>query len=381
MKTALILALGLALGAQPAAAVSGSTPSSARSAGFAALAKAADAARQANHDEQAIQFYRRALALRPQWDEGLWYLGTLQYEKGQYAAARDTLRRFVASQPNAGPAWALVGLSEYQTREYPRALDHLQRAMALGMGGRKDLAQSVFYFVAVLLTRFERYDDSLNLLFKMIGGGQEKLPLIEPIGLAALRMPLLPSEIPADRADLVRMAGEASYQSQTPQHDEADKIFKEMEARYPNEPGVHFLYGVYLMDLRPEDGIRELKEEIAISPSHVPARIRLAAAYLQDQEFDQALPLAQEAVKLDPDYGAAHMMLGEVEVGKGNLADGIKELETARAKQPLIPRVHWDLLRAYTAAGRTEDAAREKTEIEKLSRPASEDSSGHETNN
>src|SRR5262249_16435958 len=152
-------------------------------------------------------------------------------------------------------------------------------------------------------------------------------------------------------------------------------LFKNMEAAYPSEPGIHFLYGVFLMDFRPEEGVQQLKRELEISPSHVPARIRLAAAYLQDQRWDDALPLAQEAVKLDPDCGAEHMMLGEVKVAKGDLVEGTKELETARDKQPLTSRIHWDLLRAYTAAGRTEDAKREKDEIEKLSRASTDNGS------
>src|SRR5581483_5208717 len=115
-----------------------------------------------------------------------------------------------------------------QTREYDRALSHMQQGLALGLGGRKDMANSVSYFVAVLLTRFERYDDSLNLMFRMIASGHDQLPLTEAIGLAALRMPLLPAEIPQDRRELVRLAGEGAFTSQTPQYKEADEIFKKM---------------------------------------------------------------------------------------------------------------------------------------------------------
>jgi tetratricopeptide (TPR) repeat protein len=366
----LVASLALLL---PATFAAQSIPSAeSKCAGFEQLSKAAEQARGENRDEDAIGFYRKALALKPEWPEGLWYLGTLLYEKDRYPEARDVLRQFMAVQADAGPGWALLGMSEFQCREYPRALDHLQRAMLLGMGDRKEMAQTVSHTVAELLIRFERYDDSLNLLFRMLGSGEDKASLIEPVGLAALRIPLLPAEIPAARRDLVRMAGEGSFASQTPQFKDADKTFKEMVALYPQEPGVHFLYGVYLMDLRPDEAMRELKRELEVSPSHVPARLRLAEVHLQNQEFEEALALAQEAIQLEPDYPSAHLILGEVEVGKGDSAAGIKELEAARAKQPTTPRVHWDLMRAYTAAGRTEDAKHEKEVIEKLSRANSE---------
>jgi len=307
--------------------------------------------------------------LRPAWEEGLWYLSTILYDKEKYANARDLLRRFVSQDPGAGPGWALLGMSEFQTREYSRSLDHLQHAMALGMGGRKEMAQSVFYFVAVLLTRFEQYSESTNMMIAMIKSGQQPDLLVEPLGLEALRMPLLPTEIPGDRRELIRMAGQGALALEAQRQEEAQRLFSGMVAAYPNEPGVHFLYGAFLLDVRPEDGVAEMKRELQVSPFHVPARLRLAEEYVKEERLDEALPLVQEAVKIEPGYAAAHMMMGEVLVAKGDTAGGIRELEIAEKNAPQMVRTHWDLLRAYTAAGRSNDATREKEEIEKLNRP------------
>ena len=338
---------------------------------FEQISRAADRAREQNRGDDAIRLYQQGLSRQPEWEQGLWYLATLLYEKEQYASARDVLRRFMTLRPDAGPGWALLGISEFQTREYSRALDHLQTAMSTGMGDRKDLIQSVFYFVAVSLTRLERYDDSMDMLLKMLASGSDQSLLIEPAVLAALRLPLLPAEIPPDRHELVRIAGRAVVAMQTEHYEDAEADFKQLEQSYPNEPGVHFLYGAYLMQLHPEDGVREMKRELQISPYHVLARIRLAEQYLSQQQPDQALVLAQEAMKLDPKRASAHMLAGEALVANGELADGIKSLETARDLDPLNSRIHWDLMRGYLSSGRTEDAKREKAEIEKLSQTAS----------
>jgi predicted Zn-dependent protease len=143
-------------------------------------------------------------------------------------------------------------------------------------------------------------------------------------------------------------------------------LFSAMVGVYPDQPGVHFMYGAFLMDVRPEDGTRELKRELEISPSHLGARLRLAEEYVNEQRLDEALQLAEEAVKLEPESPLAHMILGEVLVARGDLAKGINELETARNQTPGRVRIHWDLLRAYTSTGRTGDAKREKDEIERL---------------
>jgi tetratricopeptide (TPR) repeat protein len=333
---------------------------------FEQVSKAAKAARDLNQDAEAIHLFRQGLRLKPDWDEGLWYLGTLLYEKEEFAEARDLLRHFVAQNPKSGPGWAILALSEYHTREYQRSLEHLQRCQTYGVGDRKELADSVFYVVAVLLTRLEQYDDAMTLLFQLRSAGQAEANIIEPLGLAALRMPLLPAEIPQDRRPMIRLAGAGALALEGQHREEAEQKFRDMIAAYPDEPGVHFLLGAFLLDERPEDGISEMKRELEISPSHLAARLRLAQEYIRQQNFGAALPLAQQALELDPKDSPAHMVLGETLVGKGDLTAGIHELETARDLAPDLTRIRWDLVRAYTAAGRSEDAKREKQEIEKL---------------
>ena len=333
---------------------------------FDQLLQSAQKAREENHDDEAIQLFRLALQQRPESEEALWYLGSMLYEKEQFAAARDVLRSFLTLRSDAGPGWALLGMSEFQLRAYPRALQHLQRAMTQGMGDRKELMDSVFYHVAILLTRFERYDDSMDILQKMLASGSPDPTLVEPAGLAGLRLPYLPAEIPPDQRELITLSGKAVVALQMQRQEEADAEFKRLVATYPNEPGVHFLRAAFLSEMHPEEAMREFERELTISPSSAIARIRLAQQLITAGEFDRALSLAQQAIQLDPKRASAHMMAGEALVAKGDVANGIKELEIARGDDPSIGRVHWDLLRAYAASGRKDEASREKTEIEKI---------------
>jgi tetratricopeptide (TPR) repeat protein len=363
----LLLVAFLAPCAFPVSIGAGQEPPAASRQSFDQLLQAAEKARDENRDGEAIRLFRRAVTEQPESEQALWYLGTLLYEKQQYAEARDVLRQFMTIRPDAGPGWALLGLSEFQLRAYPRALDHLQRAMAQGMGDRKELIQSVFYDVVVLLTRFERYDESIDMLQRMLANGAADPALAEPAGLAGLRLPLLPSEVPPDRRELVRLAGRAVLDVQTQHYEDAESEFKRLVANYANEPGVHYLHGAYLEQLHPQESVAEFERELEISPSHVLARVRFAEQMIAQRDFDRALALAQQAIKLDPRRASAHMLAGEAFVAKGNAGDGVKELETARDIDPTVVRAHWDLLRVYIAAGRKEDADREKQAIEKLS--------------
>lgn len=365
MKYQLLHVASLAFLTLPALIAAAQHPAAPPRQDFTQLLQSAENARELGRNDDAIQLFRRALSQQPDSEEALWFLATLLYEKEQYADARDVLRKFMTVRNDAGPGWALLGICEFELREYPRALDHLQRAMKQGIGDRKDLAKSVLYDLIVLLTRFERYDES-QALFAF---SEPDPSLTEPAGLAGLRLPLLPAEIPPDRRELVDLAGTAVMALQAERDDEAESAFKRLIAAYPNEPGVHFLYGAYVARQHPDEAVPEFERELQISPFHVLARVRLAEQLIARREFDRALELARQAIQLDPRRASAHAFAGEALIGKGNAAEGIKELEIAEEHDPSVTRVHWDLMRAYAAGGRKEDAQREQQELKKLLRP------------
>jgi predicted Zn-dependent protease len=335
-------------------------------AGFEQLAGQASQAREQNRADDAVRLYLQALELQPSWKEGLWYLGTLLYQKDEFASARDVLRRFVAEEPGTGPGWTLLGMSEFQTHEYARSLTHLQQGLAAGIADRKEMTKSAYYFIAILLTRFERFNESMDLLMQLAREEDGSDPVMEAAGLAALQMPLLPAEIPSDRREMVRLAGGAVCALATVRDPEAGKLIEQLVAAYANEPGVHFLAGAFLLKQRPDEGMAEMLRELAISPDHAMARTRLADEYVKADKLDAALSLAEQAVALDPACAPAHLTLGEILIKTGDLQKGIRELETARSITPWVSRIHWDLSKAYVAAGRPADGARAAAELERL---------------
>src|ERR1700680_3857867 len=73
---------------------------------FAALSKRAAEARDADHLDEAVALYRRAVALQPKWEEGWWSLGTLQYDQDHYAKAARAFEKVIALNPANGTAHA-----------------------------------------------------------------------------------------------------------------------------------------------------------------------------------------------------------------------------------------------------------------------------------
>src|SRR5258708_4999984 len=62
---------------------------------FQTLASDAQSAREAGKTEDAIRHYQAAVKLRPDWEEGWWYLGTLLYDADHFVEAIPALRRVV----------------------------------------------------------------------------------------------------------------------------------------------------------------------------------------------------------------------------------------------------------------------------------------------
>jgi tetratricopeptide (TPR) repeat protein len=358
MATGVLLTANARTGAHSGGGAQRSGPKA--SAAFNDLAKRANEARENGRLDEAITFYGEALKIRQKWDEGWWYLATLLYDRDNYADARDAFRTLASHQPKNGPAFAMLGLCEFRTREYDDSLAHLQRARALGIGDNAELTSVVRFHTGILLTRYERFEPGYDALLALAHQHNESLSVIEAFGLNVLRMPLLPSEMPPDRRELVLMAGRAAYYAADRRAADAKKAFEDVVARYPEAPNLHYAYGVYLLPEEPDAALREFRRQLEISPNDIYCILQIAFEYIRRSDYPAGLPFAQKAVELAPKEAAPHNALGRILLETGEMDRAITELELAVKLAPDSPQVHFALAHAYSRAGRKDDAARER---------------------
>jgi tetratricopeptide (TPR) repeat protein len=345
---------------------------------FDQLTKQAGQAREANRLEESVALYLQALRIKPKWKEGWWYVGAMLYERDQYPGARDAFLRFVAIDQQFGPALALLGLCEFQLRQYEPSLAHLRAGNLLGVGENKELRRVTHYHEAILHNRFEQYELAYDVMSRMADERWESPNMLLALGLSMLRMSYLPEDVPADKREMVFKTGRAASYLLLKRQNDAAREFKELAEAYPDAPGVHYAYGVYLLRDAPDAAIEQFRREIQISPNHVAARLQIAFEMIKEDRHAEALPFAEAAARLAPDLFAAHNALGRVLVETGDLDRGIKELELGAKLAPDSPEMHFALARAYIRAGRPKDAERaraEFTRLEKL-RQAKTDGSG-----
>jgi tetratricopeptide (TPR) repeat protein len=346
---------------------------------FEKLAERAQAAMDSERVPEAIRLYDRATKLRPDWPEGWWHLGTLLFDAGRFTEARDAFAHFASiERKQPGPGFAMLGLSEFQLKHYTRALPALERGRKLGLGTNPDFVRSVLFHDGILnalLGKPEIALQRLTLAANQIAAAHPEAPkdpvladlkLLEAFGIAALRIPKLPSGLATLQIPVVRLAGRAQALIALQDRVAAETEFKQLLALYPSESGVHYMYGVFLLKEYPPLATDEFRREIEVSPSHDAARIQLALEFLRTAEYEQGLKYAREAVALAPENFVAHVACGRLWVALGKIDRALQELRTAVKLAPGSPDAHFALYQALSEAGRNGEAARERAEFERL---------------
>lgn len=337
---------------------------------FEALLKAATEARQAERWEDAIALYGKAVKLKPDYVEGYWYQGTSYYSLDDYTNCRTAFRAVIRRAPKNGAAHAFLGLCEFGLKEYDRSLQHLLDSRTLGVGDVPDLGKVARYHAGLLMARAEQYEQALETLGEFASEGDDNPRVIEAMGIATLRFPMLPIELPPDRREMVLMAGRASYMMATRNTVAAETAFKALASRYPETPNVHYAYGVFLLQEQPDTAIEEFKRELAIQPAHPWSLIQLAYEYLKRGDAATALPYARQGVEAAPKAFPARKALGQALLESGDIEGAIRELQAGIELAPESPGLHFTLARAYQRAGRLDDAERERNEFIRLDRLA-----------
>jgi predicted Zn-dependent protease len=226
----------------------------------------------------------------------------------------------------------------------------------------------VRYHAGILLSRFQQFELAQKILTEFSILGNDNPKVIEALGLATLRIPMLPDELPPERREQVLLAGQGAYYLYAHAIAAAHRSFEELVRRYPDTPNVHYAYGVLLLNEDPDRGIEEFKKELTLQPASVPAMLQIAFEYIKRSDWPNARTWAAQAVDASPDNFAARQAYGQVLTELGELDEAIVQLKAGIALAADSPTLHYSLARAYQKAGRSADAERERLEFARLDR-------------
>jgi tetratricopeptide (TPR) repeat protein len=136
-------------------------------------------------------------------------------------------------------------------------------------------------------------------------------------------------------------------------------------------PDVHFGLGYlyWTKRLYPE-AMPEFQAELDNNPSHAQAMTYLADCHVMLSHPEDARPLLEKAVQLDPKIELAHLDLGAIDAGAGQRDEALREFSAAEKLAPNDVNVHWQLGRLYRAEGKNAEAKAEFDKAKNITQAA-----------
>lgn len=309
---------------------------------------------------EAVELFKQGLAGHPDWPEGWLYMGTCLFKLGRFPEARDALKRGVQLQPGKGTSWAFLGMAEFELGDRPAALQDILKGESLGLADNGQFVAAVRYRAAVIYLSKADFVDAVKQLRPLATLNLESEPITEAFGLAVLKLRGEPGKLDPAVKPLVDAAGRAAWAYEGERTEEAKQRFSELVQRFPDSPGVHYLYGVYLIDKDPGASARQFEQELVLSPRNANAHGQLALLYLNQDKTAEALKQAEQAVRLAPKDPWTEATLGRVLLQSGQTKQAIAALQASIQLAPDTSLTHYYLERAYRKAGDTSAAQKEK---------------------
>jgi tetratricopeptide (TPR) repeat protein len=298
------------------------------------------------HYTEAIAFYRKAMALNPAMPRLRYNLGLAYFKAGEYKDTILQLRPLLKTQPpssdEAQQLTVLLGMSHFGLGEYAAAAPYLKKA-----------ADRDTQNLPLLLT----------LAHSCLLSKQYQCVLDEFHRIIALN---------PDSAEAHMLAGEALDEMKDTIN--ATREFRAAVQANPKEPNVHFGLGYMLwMQGQNQEAAQEFQAELNNFPEHALAMLYLADSDIKMNRLEDARPLLEKVVKINPTNSMGHLDLGIVYTKAGQREDALRELKTVIALKPDDVSAHWRLGLLYQSMGKTVEAKTEFDKSKRLNETADED--------
>lgn len=297
-------------------------------------------ARQEHYD-QAIRYYRKAMAIAPSMPSLRPNLGLAYFKNGDYKQAIEMFQPLLKSNPEDQRLTLLVGMSYYGLGQYAQATPYLKREAA---HDAKNLTLQLTLAHSCLFAH--EYPCVLDTFHQIVA-------------------------LNAESAEADMLVGEALDEMKDPVG--AQREFRAAIAANPKEPNAHFGLG-YLLWTKGQypEAAQQFQAELDNNAQHTLATLYLADSQLQMNKPDPALPLLQKVIALEPDNAMAHRDLGVLYADRSENEKAISELQKAIKLRPGDVNAHYRLGRLYRTMGRREEASAEFKKVSGLNKAEDE---------
>lgn len=332
------------------------------------LVHSANAAQQHGDLKTAIADYRKALALRPDMVDGHIGLGTALVNAGRLDEAIEEDRRALATAPGNAALGTNLGLAYYRKGDLGQARAQFEE---VHRSHPEDMAAAVL--LGYTYIRVNREADAADVLMPLEAGHEDNLDLEYVLGYALIRtgreavgMPKMEKVAKARHAaDAWFIAGTARFARR--EFHEASNDGEQALLCDPKLPGAHTLAGqAHYAIGQPEQAARDFQAALKANPRDFTANLYLGILRFDDRNFDDARPLLELAVGLQPSAPLARLELAKLNAITGNQQAALQALEDLVKTDPDWLDPHVELAALYYKLHRPEDGQREREIVQRL---------------
>ena len=291
--------------------------------------------------------------------------------KGDSSAAKDLLLQILKADDNDADSHILLGYILGQEGDFPSALQHLQRAVAL----RPESADVHYNYGAALwysgakdkaiseLKESVRLDPSAGASYSLLGLAQRNQADLAGARLSLERAIALSPTVAANFIDLGLVflrenqldhalaqfqAGlNAASLEPEPDWDDAIAGLREVLRKTPRAD-VHNVLGLLLgrKGASSEEVLAEFREALRLQPKNAEAHNNIGLVLAQTGEDEKAVAEFRDAIAIRSGYADAHANLGAA-LMLSDVEQAIGELEKAISLDPTLVTAQFNLAEAY----------------------------------
>ena len=237
--------------------------------------------------------------------------------------------------PSMGSAWDFRGLCEYETKDFGAAREHLEQGQSLGATDDPEVGHTAAYHLALLRIRGGEFDAAGELLNNTFSESESPEQIKVALGLAVLRVPLLPEEVDPTQESLLMAVGEAARADEKTQLEQLSKLVES----HPTLPYLHYAYANALASANHlEEAINEYKLEAKVSPASELPWIAISSLELKATHPEAARQDAETAVHLASQSKSAHIALADALQAAGDTQGAARERALAKSLSAEAPR-------------------------------------------
>lgn len=299
-------------------------------------------ARQDQYDN-AIAYYRKAVAINPSFPGLQLDLGLALFKSSRFREAADVFQAQLKRNPGDQRLTILAGMSYYGMGSYAKAVPYLKQA------AEKDPPNLPLRLTLVHSCLWAKEYACVLDVYKQI------------------------LSLNAESAEADMLAGEAM----DAQGNSAGAIeqFRAAVRANPNEPNVHFGLGYLLWTQKQyPEAAQEFQAELKNNPLQGQARAYLGDTMVRDNDYSAAEPELKQASKQDPSLALPYLDLGIIYASSGRNDEAVAAFQKAIALGPKDVDAHWRLARLYQTMGKHEEAKAEFAKVSEMKKDQDQNS-------